>query len=51
MDAGRPETYPDPRPNVAVSEVSKHWVRMEKVDTTVAAPDGGSADHFHRPQS
>jgi hypothetical protein len=40
MDTGRPGTYPDPRPGVTLSEVSKHWVRMEKVET-VAAPDGG----------
>jgi hypothetical protein len=42
MDASRPNAYPDPRPGVTVSEVSKHWVRIEKVET-VAAPDGGLA--------
>jgi hypothetical protein len=40
LDASRQDTYPDPRPGVTLSEVSKHWVRMEKVET-VAAPDGG----------
>ncbi|HEX4485160.1 MAG TPA: hypothetical protein VH088_02770, partial [Terriglobales bacterium] len=40
MDASRPDGFPDPRPNVSLSEVSKHWVRMEKVET-LASPDGG----------
>jgi hypothetical protein len=40
MDAGRPDGFPDPRPNVSLSEVAKHWVRMEKVDTS-PTPDGG----------
>jgi hypothetical protein len=40
MDASRPNTFPDPRPDTSISEVSTHWVRMEKVDTA-AAPDGG----------
>jgi hypothetical protein len=39
MDASGQGTYPDPRPSVTVSEVAKHWVRMEKVETVVA-PDG-----------
>jgi hypothetical protein len=39
MDAGRLDTYPDPRPSATVSEISKHWVRMENVDTIVT-PDG-----------
>jgi hypothetical protein len=39
MDAGRHDTYPDPRPSATVSEISKHWVRLENVDTIVT-PDG-----------
>jgi hypothetical protein len=40
MDATRLDNnYPDPRPGTTVSEVSKHWVRLENVDTLVT-PDG-----------
>jgi hypothetical protein len=40
MDASHPDSFPDPRPTGTVSEVSKHWVRMEKVDTG-PSPEGG----------
>ena len=39
MDASRLDTYPDQRPGTVFSEVSKHWVRIENVDTVVT-PDG-----------
>ena len=39
LDSNRLDNYPDPRPNSPLSEVSQHWIRMEKVDT-VQAPDG-----------
>ena len=37
MDASRLDNYPDPRPGVTVSEISKHWVRLENVDTVVSS--------------
>ena len=37
MDASRLDNYPDPRPGVTVSEISKHWVRLENVDTVVGS--------------
>jgi hypothetical protein len=40
MDASHQDNFPDPRGNVSLSEVAKHWVRMEKVETA-PSPDGG----------
>ena len=37
VDANRLDNYPDPRPGINVSEVSKHWVRIENVDTVVTS--------------
>ena len=37
MDANRLDNYPDPRPGTTVSEISKHWVRIENVDTVVTS--------------
>jgi hypothetical protein len=37
MDASRLDNYPDPQPGTTVSEVSKHWVRIENVDTVVTS--------------
>jgi hypothetical protein len=40
MDGNHPDNFPDPRPTGTLSEISQHWVRMEKVDT-VPSPEGG----------
>jgi hypothetical protein len=40
MDASHQDNFPDTRSVGTLSEVSKHWVRMEKVDT-VPSPEGG----------
>jgi hypothetical protein len=40
LDASRQnDPYPDQRPGIVFSEVSKHWVRLEKVET-IAENDG-----------